>query len=106
MRELGARSEQEHRRIGRTIGEMGFAHLLTHGSDAKYIYEEALVQQKEYFVTQDELSADLCNLVSTGDAVLIKGSRGMKMENVVVALRNHLESARLQKTRSTSKRVN
>jgi UDP-N-acetylmuramoyl-tripeptide--D-alanyl-D-alanine ligase len=106
MRELGACSEKEHRRIGEAVEEMGFEYLLTYGSEAKYLYEDAGVKHKYYFARQDELSEKLCGLVSAGDVVLIKGSRGMKMENVVAVLRKYLKSFRKSKTQELNARAN
>jgi len=106
MRELGSSSIEEHRRIGRTVGNMGFEYLLTCGSDAKYICEEAGVEHKFFCDSREQLSETLCGIVAAGDAVLVKGSRGMKMENVVVTLRNYLKSLRKSKLQSLASSLN
>ncbi|MFI5251551.1 MAG: UDP-N-acetylmuramoyl-tripeptide--D-alanyl-D-alanine ligase [Bacteroidota bacterium] len=106
MRELGESSITEHKRIGSMIGEMKFDYLLTYGSDAKYIYQEADVVHKFYSGKQEEITKRLCVMVTPGDIVLIKGSRGLKMENVVAALRKNLEERHSSKKRSFSSIAN
>ena len=105
MRELGTSSEGEHRKVGQAAGELGFDCLLTYGADSKFIDVEAGTDHKHHFAAQDELSQYLCELICPGDAVLVKGSRGMKMENVVAVLRKHLESTGRSRISSRPNRV-
>jgi UDP-N-acetylmuramoyl-tripeptide--D-alanyl-D-alanine ligase len=91
MLELGKTSEDEHRSLGRAINSLSLDVLLTYGSDTAYIHGEAGVAMKKHYEDRNELARDLCRDVQPGDVVLVKGSRGMAMEQVVKALREDLE---------------
>ena len=90
MLELGDAAMEEHSAIGNFIGEMGFEYLLTYGETAKYIYDSADVKMKIHYDQKNILSEYAAELVSDGDIVLVKGSRGMKMEDVVTFLTERL----------------
>ncbi|MBI1807200.1 MAG: UDP-N-acetylmuramoyl-tripeptide--D-alanyl-D-alanine ligase [Ignavibacteria bacterium] len=91
MRELGDASQLEHERIGDAIGSMGFEFLLTYGEMARHIYTRANVRTKIHYDQKNILSEYAAELLSAGDIVLVKGSRGMKMEDVVTFLVDRLE---------------
>lgn len=67
-----------------------------YGSDMKYAYDVLKLSNKEvfYFDNQEELSFHLVKSLKqktdTNTMILVKGSRGMKMENVVDRLVNGL----------------
>ena len=91
MLELGEFSEPEHGACGATAAGNA-ALLVTLGSDSEWIAkgavgagmpESSVKVYKEY----DELAKDADDLFEPGDLVLVKGSRGMKMERVVDLLR-------------------
>jgi UDP-N-acetylmuramoyl-tripeptide--D-alanyl-D-alanine ligase len=90
MLELGAQSADLHRQIGKAIANYGVAIVLTFGERAKSIYDAASVETKAHFDDKDALSEYLSRSLAEGDIVLIKGSRGMKMEEVVAALNERL----------------
>jgi UDP-N-acetylmuramyl pentapeptide synthase len=90
MRELGSASAREHRGIGREVGHLGIEYLLTFGEQAKSIHDAADVRMKFHYEQKSVLAEYLLELLSPGDLVLVKGSRGMKMEDVVTFLRNRL----------------
>lgn len=87
MRELGETSKREHTNIGVIIAEMRFNHLFTVGPFSKYT-SEAFGTTAKHFESKDELASELKKIVKQGDVVLVKGSRGMKMEDVVHQLTN------------------
>jgi len=86
MLELGTASKKEHERIGKTIGSMGFEYLLTFGENARNIYEKADVKMKVHYDQKNILSEFAVELISDNDIILVKGSRGMKMEDVTTFL--------------------
>jgi UDP-N-acetylmuramoyl-tripeptide--D-alanyl-D-alanine ligase len=94
MLELGKQSPEEHKRIGLLVVEFGFGHILTFGTESRVTYETARskIEHAYHFEDKRELSTYLCNVAEKGDAILIKGSRGMKMEEVVRALTESLDS--------------
>ncbi len=95
MLELGESSRSEHERIGKAVGGMGIDLLFTFGKRAAAIHESAAIRAKRHFGKKDELASALLALASAPDIILIKGSRGMKMEEVSMALQH----ARVGKTK-------
>jgi UDP-N-acetylmuramoyl-tripeptide--D-alanyl-D-alanine ligase len=86
MRELGETSKREHTNIGVVASEMKFDRLFTYGPFSKYTHEAFGHSSSRHYESKDELSADLKRLLQAGDVVLVKGSRGMTMEEVVHAV--------------------
>jgi len=90
MLELGERSQQEHERIGKALATYGVDYLLTYGPMSRYINECATMSLKFHYDQKNILSEYATELVSPGDIVLVKGSRGMRMEDVVVFMQERL----------------
>ena len=91
MRELGPSSERYHREIGDLAGRSGFAMLAFVGQDAKWMAdaaEAAGMPTKNVFRFDDSGTAaeHLPGMVHEGDLVLVKASRGIKLEVVAKAL--------------------
>jgi len=95
MRELGVVTEEQHRLVGRRVAEV-VDELVTFGSLARIIADEAVdsarVEGRRLAVTSFELEERaeivefLLSELREGDVALLKGSRGLKMEDFVVAL--------------------
>ncbi len=88
MLELGPSSVEEHRAIGRIAARLGVEVLITVGPLAKLMLEGARgagMPNKRLFAagSHAEAAARLAKESKNGDAVLIKGSRGMKMEKIL-----------------------
>jgi len=82
MRELGAESENEHRKIFDTVQKM-----ISCGTLSKaYFVGEEFGKITESFDTSDALKDFLFQHPIKNATVLIKGSRGNKMENVIPIL--------------------
>jgi UDP-N-acetylmuramoyl-tripeptide--D-alanyl-D-alanine ligase len=90
MLELGQASEDLHAQIGRVAAASGLAKLYVTGSFAgmveKGAREEGMATADILCGSKDDLVAALKKTVKPGDWVLIKGSRGMRMETIVQAL--------------------
>ena len=85
MLELGAAAEEAHRDIGKRVAELGFEALVTYGPQARWMHEEAEEAgcTAHHVETHAEAADVLKNLLADGDTVLFKGSRGMKMEEII-----------------------
>lgn len=89
MLELGAQSPQFHYEVGVYAGKLGIDRLYAFGDLAKsYVegYQSILNTPSCYFTDKQTLLTELQTVLQTGDLVLIKGSRGMHMEEIVIAL--------------------
>jgi len=91
MRELGARSPQLHRDVGRDLAHRKIALVLTVGPGAEAIGEGAAAAGVapdciEHVPTVEEATTRLRTILRAGDVVLIKGSRILQMERIVTAL--------------------
>jgi UDP-N-acetylmuramoyl-tripeptide--D-alanyl-D-alanine ligase len=91
MREMGAASERYHREIGDLAGRCGFALLACIGQDARWLAdaaEAAGMKPETVLRFPDSASAaeHVPALVKPGDLVLVKASRGIKLEAVANAL--------------------
>jgi len=86
MLELGAKSKVLHQSMGKTIGAAGVDILISVGSLARLMAKCARKRNKkmQVFACRDVGSAQKClaKVFQNGDAVLIKGSRRMRMEQV------------------------
>jgi len=89
MLELGKHAEEMHRHIGKTTVRYGVDILLTFGPLSKFVHDAASVETKAHFDNKSMLMDYLTHTVTDGDIVLVKGSRGMKMEEVVLHLSEH-----------------
>ncbi|MBN1353000.1 UDP-N-acetylmuramoyl-tripeptide--D-alanyl-D-alanine ligase [candidate division KSB1 bacterium] len=91
MLELGDLGEEEHRKIGELIGQLKCDALFGFGPLTRFTVEaakKALAEGANHFENKHKLIHQLKQYLSVGDAVLIKGSRGMAMEEVTDALLN------------------
>ena len=90
MRELGASSATEHQNIGEAIPKMKVAHALFFGTEMQQAHRAVVathgVTQSQHFAEKKGLIAVLQSLLNPNDVVLVKGSRGMKMEEGVAAI--------------------
>lgn len=89
MYELGKESEKQHHEVGLFAGGLKIDKLIAIGSMAVKIAEGASVKlsdvshydQKEKFIEEAD------KFINPGDIILVKGSRGMKMEYIVEKLK-------------------
>lgn len=86
MRELGQASPALHEEIGRYAAEKGIDLVVCVGEDSAHMFRAAAQidpNRARYFDTQDSMLASLSGLLFEGDTILVKASRGMKLENSV-----------------------
>jgi UDP-N-acetylmuramoyl-tripeptide--D-alanyl-D-alanine ligase len=89
MLELGQQAEELHQQIGKALAQYSVDILFTIGELSKFTYDAASVETKAHFENKTLLIEHLLHTLGDGDIVLIKGSRGMKMEGIVFALDKH-----------------
>lgn len=100
MLELGAASAALHRQIGTLVAALGYDCLAVTGDQAEILAQAALdagMQQGRVRVFPDQRAiADwLCQMLTdgrltSGDWLLVKGSRGMRMERLIEELEQRL----------------
>lgn len=89
MFELGEKSEEIHKEVGRYAVENGIEAIYIVGDNSKAMYDEAManlmceMQEICYFATKEELIERLPKLLCEGDSILIKASHGMKFDALV-----------------------
>ncbi|MCR4441110.1 MAG: UDP-N-acetylmuramoyl-tripeptide--D-alanyl-D-alanine ligase [Peptococcaceae bacterium] len=91
MYELGGFAEEGHRLVGKKAQEVKVAYLITVGEMARLIAEGALeagLAPDQIRSCQDNQEAlfYLKKLLKPGDVVLIKGSRGVRMEEIAAGI--------------------
>lgn len=94
MLELGQASPSLHREVGAHLAQQGVSHLIACGPLSRDIAEGALaagLASDRIRETLDARAAAECltALLAPGDVVLIKASRGMRLERVLAALRGN-----------------
>jgi UDP-N-acetylmuramoyl-tripeptide--D-alanyl-D-alanine ligase len=92
MLELGSSSPELHREAGRAaaatgslnwiIGVQGDGESFVHGA----IEAGQPAEHANFFGSSAEAAGFIANLLAPGDLILVKGSRGVKMERIVEAL--------------------
>jgi UDP-N-acetylmuramoyl-tripeptide--D-alanyl-D-alanine ligase len=92
MRELGQTSAQLHREAGSFVAKTGkIDWIVGVEGDAAQIVEGAVATglpkaQTKFFPSSEEAGGFLSDFVRSGDLLLVKGSRGVKMERIVESL--------------------
>jgi UDP-N-acetylmuramoyl-tripeptide--D-alanyl-D-alanine ligase len=95
MLELGSFAEEGHRLVGQraadtvsllvTVGKLG--RLIAAGALGRGLPQTSVYQAAD----NDEAVQILRRILQEGDLVLVKGSRGIAMENIVAGLRCEME---------------
>jgi UDP-N-acetylmuramoyl-tripeptide--D-alanyl-D-alanine ligase len=83
MLELGREEVAAHRRVGQAAARLKIDILLTLGGRAREIHEAARMSGALHYEQKNILAEYLVELVGPGDVVLLKGSRGMAMDDIV-----------------------
>jgi UDP-N-acetylmuramoyl-tripeptide--D-alanyl-D-alanine ligase len=89
MLELGQISRTEHEKMAETIVNNKSDMLVCYGPETRATVEKAKrlgFQQARHFDDKTELIGFLSSFLQNGDGLLVKGSRGMKMEEVAQAI--------------------
>lgn len=98
MLELGVESERLHFDIGKEIGQSSIDILWAVGKMAAFVAKGAveggmLKNNILYFKTVDDLVNSALHTLKNGDTIMIKGSRGMKLERLVAGIKSFSETS-------------
>jgi UDP-N-acetylmuramoyl-tripeptide--D-alanyl-D-alanine ligase len=93
MLELGEAAEVAHREIGREVARVGIQYLITLGPMAQQIAQGALsagMEDHRVMCSQEpeDVGEKVLKVARPGDYILVKGSRKMKMENILEMIKN------------------
>lgn len=89
MLELGEFSEQLHRSVGKYVAEKQIDVLVAVGREAKFMSDSAALSgmaEIYYCNNNQEVVNYLKNNLQNDDVVLLKGSNGMKLKDVVTKI--------------------
>ncbi|NLJ94542.1 MAG: UDP-N-acetylmuramoyl-tripeptide--D-alanyl-D-alanine ligase [Clostridiaceae bacterium] len=86
MKELGKYAEDLHTNIGYRIAEVGIDLLYLVGTESEWISTAVKQINPEIpikiYETSDEVAAEVIKEIKQDDCILVKGSRGYRMENI------------------------
>lgn len=87
MLELGKNARQYHAKVGEYVAASKADYLLCFGENSECYIEGAVkkgfnAENCRHFENRDDLASYLKEIIKSGDTVLFKGSRGMKLEEV------------------------
>lgn len=89
MFELGEMSAELHRKVGEKCIASNLDGVFTVGAETLSTDEEVgSLPLHRHFESKEQLSAELKDIVQSGDHILVKGSRGMAMETIIEELVN------------------
>ena len=85
MNELGDYAEDEHRELGRSLAQFEFDRVVFVGPLSKFAADAATAARAKnsYFADYAELEPHLAEIVKAGDVILVKASRGIKLERAI-----------------------
>jgi UDP-N-acetylmuramoyl-tripeptide--D-alanyl-D-alanine ligase len=89
MFELGAAARAYHREAGKLAGEAGVNLLVCVGDEARW-YAEAFSGKTLFYEDAETAADDLEEQLQTGDYVIVKGSRGVKLDILTRKLKENL----------------
>ena len=97
MRELGPTSAAHHESLGRELVDHQFDLLVGVGFDALHLVQGAAdagvpTQKIRHYETTAEACDSLLPEIRSGDTVFFKGSRGLALERLAEAIRQHFET--------------
>jgi UDP-N-acetylmuramoyl-tripeptide--D-alanyl-D-alanine ligase len=93
MLELGDEEERFHREIANEIIKLKLDEIYLYGNRMKWLMDELIkknFRNVSHFETHEHLTSELKKALSPHDQILIKGSRGMKMETIFKLLQEGL----------------
>lgn len=94
MLELGDDTERFHREIGQKAASLNIDYLYVYGELGRHIVDGAkksnFPEERIFYGSKDEISQKVIEHLKPDTWILIKGSRGMKMETVIQQLKRKM----------------
>lgn len=92
MLELGDVSAELHEELGQLVAESGFDRVYFYGQDHQafskgFLKSQADIETKVLSEFKSSLADDLLQSIQANDLVVVKGSRGMKLERMILPLK-------------------
>jgi len=87
MREVGDYAKELHSDVGSYINENNLDYLITIGNDAKYIYDNAAIDNKTHFNSKAEFYPFLDEFIKPNDGIIAKAANGEKFIEIVEYLK-------------------
>jgi UDP-N-acetylmuramoyl-tripeptide--D-alanyl-D-alanine ligase len=95
MLELGKNAEKYHFEAGEALGELDLDGIFAYGDFADSLLEGTKNKAGEKTIlfrgTHEQISEEILRIIKPGDYILVKGSRGSRMETVIENLINKTE---------------
>lgn len=96
MLELGKDEEKLHRELAKKIRTLNLENVLLYGERMRWLFDELKNQgfaaSLQHSLSHQELAEAMVARVKPGDVVMIKGSRGMRMEEVWKLLESYAKT--------------
>lgn len=86
MKELGEQTAYYHRELGRLLFKTDISLILLLGDQIRVVQDEVKNGRVLFFQQSAALLAHALEVVETGDIILVKGSRALKMDRIVEGL--------------------
>jgi UDP-N-acetylmuramoyl-tripeptide--D-alanyl-D-alanine ligase len=107
MLELGPTSPELHRDVGRKCAHSGVAWVIAVQGDARFFVEGAveagIPPSRGRFFPDAQSAGEFCqSLIEPGDVILVKGSRAVHLETVIVMLKKQESGVRSQESEDRS----
>ena len=83
MLELGNKSIEQHELIGEKCLNLNLDYLFTIGEHSSHTFKSFQSINKKHFLQPSDLIISLKKFIREKDKILFKGSRGMRMENII-----------------------
>lgn len=87
MLELGEFSEQSHQELLQFCLDRNIDEIITVGENFKKAAENLCIDIRNY-VKSTDIASEISGIIQDHDLILIKGSRGLKMEEIITILKN------------------
>lgn len=89
MLELGSLEKRHHSELGKLLSEKHIDAVFAYGKLSEYAIKamNGTTAFHQFYDDKSKLIADLKNYLTDGDIIYLKGSRGMKMEEIITGLK-------------------